>query len=256
MKEMQDWKTGCEWATEKGIRISNIGKWNQSSDKTIFRPIHECERHYCLEPISEQEFNMNIEQVGVELPTSFYSPIPYKPDWFLELRMYSLVPYNIMGIQKGIQHEHSVTDYVKNYVIQSDVKDDLFVKWAKEWKTTIILNGGTSNEGHMVRHGFRNITYVGSMQQHLKALKDNGVKVSTFDEPDLNSMLTATSFIVDERVFNRRSYPDYVPIEFYIDSELNKWEVEEAENRAEWLELIGGEKNAFLRDFLKDFRLA
>ena len=254
---MKDWKTGCEWATEKGIHITDISKWNQSSDKSIVRPTQDCDAHYCLEDISETEFNMNIEQTGYVM-----SPTPYKPDWFLELRMYSLVPYNIMGIQKGIQHEHSVTDYVKNYVIQSETMDDLFVKWAKEWKTTIILNGGTSNEGHNVRHGFKNVWYVGSMQQHLKTLQDNGIKVSTFYEPDLNSMLTATSFIVDERVFNRKLYPDYEDLPFVegvhdlSELTIRNWEDNNESCRAQWVESIGGPKNVFLREFLPNFRLA
>ena len=231
-------KSGCDWATERGIRINDISKWNQSKDMSYERPVQHCDYHYCIEPITEEEFNMNIEETGYTYGT------PYKPDWFLELRMYTLVPYNIMGIQKGIQHEHSVTDYVKNFILKSDVKDVLFDRWANEWKTTIILNGGTSNEGHNVRHGFRDIWYVGTMQKHLNTLVNNGIKVSTFYEPDLNSMLTGISFIVDERVFNKRLYPD-------VD-----FEIMDPDEIAEWTESIGGEKNAFLRDFLKDFKLA
>ena len=253
---MEDMKTGYEWCLEKQFQIIHPKEWN----RTVAEVAQDSEAHYCLTPITEEDFDSRLSRTGWEIES-----IPYKPDWFLELRMYSLVPYNIMGIQKGIQHEHSVTDYVKNYVLGKFEQDELFKRWATEWKTTIILNGGTSNEGHMVRHGFRYIKYIGTMQQHLDTLEDNGIKVSTFYEPDLNSMLTATSFIVDERVFNKRLYPNFVPIEIHWDlsesitptpEEIVEWEGKNEIAKEKWVKSVGGEKNVFLRDFLKDFRLA
>jgi hypothetical protein len=182
--------------------------------------------------------------------------------------MYSLVPYNLLGIQMGIQHEHSNTDFVVKHILNSvKVPNERYIRWAKEWKTSILLNGGTSNEGHNVRHGFRDVWYVGSMQDHLKKLKAADVTLSTFYEPDLNSMLTSISFIVDERVFNKNIYKDFVPTT--NDKVTNVTESVEdidnvnylllnynKENHTKWVDKIGGTQNVFLRDFLKNFTLA
>ena len=37
---------------------------------------------------------------------------------------------------------------------------------------------------------------------------------------------------------------------------MNKWEEENNKNYQQWIVKVGGEKNVFLRDFLKDFKLA
>lgn len=143
-----------------------------------------------------------------------------------------------------------------NKIVLGEEMDEKFKLWATEWKTSILLNGGTSNEGHMVRHGFKDVWYIGSMQQYLEKLRDAGINASTFYEPDLNSMLTGISFIVDERVFNRKLYKDFVetPYDVEIDGEneetIRRWEDNNAMNKAMWVKKIGGEKNAFLREFL------
>ena len=179
---------------------------------------------------------------------------PQKPEKFLELKMYGLVPYNLSSIQQGIQFNHANDAYSLEWGVDNKKYD-----WFRtEWKTNILLNGGTSNQGHMVRHGFKEEMYVGSMQNHLKDLKSNGIKVSTFYEPDLNSMLTAIVFLVDERVFNKKLYPDYELLPFNGDNstELVEWSIQDTERRSEWLKFIGGPKNEFLRNFLKDKKLA
>jgi hypothetical protein len=73
----------------------------------------------------------------------------------LELRMYGLVPYNISPIQQGIQFGHAVVEYSQK--IQSFKSGILsktetyrnisnqYDEWADNWKTFIILNGGTTN---------------------------------------------------------------------------------------------------------------
>jgi len=249
-------KTAYEWCIENEIRV--IGLEN----------IPHREEEFYIHPISEDEFNVYIKTlpsydgVGVK-----EGKLHLKSEKYLELRMYSLVPYNLLGIQMGIQHEHSVVqNFVENMIkpIQDiGVMDPKLVRWATEWKTSILLNGGTSNEGHMVRHGFRDVWYVGSMQQSLGKLIEADIDVSAFYEPDLNSMLTGISFIVDERVFLRKLYKDFVPTtpeQFY---DMTAWDgkmagVDEynAENRKHWVKKIGGEKNDFLRTFLKNFKLA
>ena len=81
----------------------------------------------------------------------------------LELRMYGLVPYNISPIQQGIQFGHAVVEY------GLDNNGEEYQNWAKNWKTFIILNGGTTNSDD---------EYPGTLNQHLETLIQNGVTLS------------------------------------------------------------------------------
>ena len=109
-------------------------------------------------------------------------------------------------------------------------------------KTFIILNGGTTNN---------NESQLGTMNQYLQTLVDNEIKIETFHEPDLGNQLTAIVFLVDERVFNRIKYPDF---ETSVLGSLNTWKYKREYKGC--IKKIGGEKNVFLRNFLKNFRLA
>ena len=192
----------------------------------------------------------------------------------LELRMYGLVPYNISPIQQGIQFGHAVVEYGQKMKYLGEHNQSLNIQyndWADNWKTFIILNGGTSN--HSVNRYSDTEDFFGSMENNLKLLEDNGVEVGTFYEPDLNDMLSGIVFIVDERIFNKKDYPDFSDwlmsskyaelirtfdtdvntIADYIKNSTNK---EDQKAYKEWVNLVGGEKNVFLRDFLKNFRLA
>jgi len=179
-----------------------------------------------------------------------------KPNKFLELRMYGFVPYNISEIQKGIQFGHAVARYGRKYN-GSDLSE--YVRWVDNWETFIILNGGTSSEGQLVTQGYNTSTYYGTMQEYLTNLTANNVRVGSFYEPDLNSMLSAMCFIVDERVFNKKLYPDFesspMPDNGGI-TEFNEWSKNDTIQYANWVEKIGGEQNLFLRNFLSDKRLA
>jgi hypothetical protein len=185
---------------------------------------------------------------------------PRKPNKFLELRMYRLVPYNISDIQKGIQFDHAKDDYYNQYF--EDIECYYF---RTQWFTTIALNGGTSNEGHMVKQGFKETYYIGTMQQHLADLKANDVKVGIFYEPDLNSMLTSINFIVDERVWDKDLYPDFTSSptpstddlsDVQVIKVMNKWSKNNDKQYQNWVDKLGGPKNVFLREFLKNKRLA
>ena len=155
----------------------------------------------------------------------------------LELRMYGLVPYNLSPIQQGIQFGHSVVEYslIKDYQSQ-------YSEWAKEWKTFIILNGGTTNNISPERYG--------TLNRHLQTLFDNGIDFSYFKETDLGDQLTAITFIVDERVFNYEKYPDYNyngPEDYYESMRTNYYS-----------KLFGEDykKILWLRNFLLPFKLA
>lgn len=183
----------------------------------------------------------------------------------LEFRMYGLVNYQLSGIQKGIQFGHAVVEY--GLTIGNTEE---YQKWAKEDKTFIILNGGTTNDKPDITTG----EYKGTLNQHKEKLKLNRVSIATFKEPDLGDQLTAVVFLVDERVFNKEKYPDFKD---YVISKIGTQEhelqkesflikTEGKENPTpeniypnfykKWVYKIGGEKNVFLRQFLKNFRLA
>ncbi len=201
----------------------------------------------------------------------------------LELRMYGFVPYNISEIQKGIQFGHAVVEYgqmVKKekpdvewleanghrYIHVNNLMEpsinEIYNDWANNWKTFIILNGGTSN--HV------DPEYIGSMEGILEELKKNEITLATFNEPDLNDMLSAVVFIIDERVFNRRVYLDfgdwvvenhfgYLKNNMLTNSKIERMRKEgyfltgnsvEKKLYSDWVDSVGGEKNVFLRDFL------
>lgn len=178
----------------------------------------------------------------------------------LELRMYFFVPYNISPIQQAIQAGHAALEYADKFG-----SDELFVKFVREYKTWVILNGGTTNE----QRDFDGIA-MGTLNQIADALLDNDIQFSYFQEPDLNQALTALSIICDERVFNRKDYPDFVDWlikKFDITDEalsLIKIKTEAREiliserpdDYKEWVRFIGGIKNVFLRELMRDKKLA
>jgi len=192
----------------------------------------------------------------------------------LELRMYGLVPYNISPIQQAIQYGHAVVEYgqmvkmpqslSKMNINASCVYDD----WADNWKTFIILNGGTTNH-RSVDDGLP----FGTLNNHVLKLDENRIDFATFNEPDLGDQLTAVVFIVDERVFNRKKYPDFeewiienygelIRSDYYTTSYMLAQQIKTSESKSdkkvyeEWVKFVGGNKNVFLRDFLKNFKLA
>lgn len=144
----------------------------------------------------------------------------------LEKRMYFLVMYNISPIQQAIQAGHAQMEYALQNWDSPEFQD-----WAQNWKTWIILNGGTSNE---------NPDRPGTLQKHMNALTAMGITFATFCEPDINDTTTAIAFIVDERVFNTEVFPDDLYDEDYPAS----------------FQSIGGRNNYDLRLFLRQFKLA
>lgn len=182
----------------------------------------------------------------------------------LELRMYGLVNYQLTGIQQGIQFGHAVVEYgqaVKNTITIPPMRTnalETYNEWADNWKTFIVLNGGTTNSSE---------EKPGTMNIHLKTLQSQGIDCVGFYEPDLGDQLTAIVFIIDERVFNKEKYPDFdftnknqktpgygmwsndpLKPEFLNEQESQRWK--------DWVKTIGGETNLWLRFWLKNFRLA
>lgn len=176
----------------------------------------------------------------------------------LELRMYFFVPYNISSIQQGIQAGHALGRYCLRY----GRHDSNYIVWdfLEKFETWIILNGGTTND----ERDFEAIP-VGNLNLIGDQLNDNDIEFSFFIEPDLNHALTALCIICDERVFNRKDYPDFV------DHIINTSGQDEIETRMKsneelieeypsiyktWVRSMGGVKNVFLRELIRDKKLA
>jgi len=182
----------------------------------------------------------------------------------LEYRMYGFTPYQFKGsIHAGIQHEHAL-QRLNNRLRKGDLKDnkeynEAFDKWSEQDETVIILNGGTTNNN-------KESKWYGTINQHADFLDNVGVINQRFSEPDLGDQLTAVVFLVDERVFDKKKYPDFstylsrtINFENYTFDEwatYSKTSDEEKKNLYpesynSWFELIGGEKNVQLRNLLK-----
>ena len=153
----------------------------------------------------------------------------------LQYRMYGLVPYNLSPIQQGIQFGHAVVEYsITNH---SEESINLYEQWAKNDKTFIILNGGTTNN---------NEERYGTLNYAESELYSMGVDIATFNEPDLGDQLTAIVFLVDERVYDYLKYPAYDYVIHEI-SESNYYE-----------NLFGKDADKILemREFLSQYKLA
>jgi hypothetical protein len=171
-------------------------------------------------------------------------------------RLYGLVPYNISPIQQGIQYGHALQEY-NNMLGETyggrpspsydEIGED-FNTWRLEDKTFIILNGGTSM----------------TMEQHVTTLKDAGIHVGVFREPDLNDMVSGIVFLVPEQVYKRDDYPDFKTWMITTRASLKDIRRKTHEELKEdfphlydvWVKKVGGEKNAFLKEFTSQFRLA
>ncbi len=177
----------------------------------------------------------------------------------LEKKMYSLVIYQLSGIQAGIQAGHATDEYEILFNNDPDYLD-----WLLHWKTVIVLNGGSSNSGKESYYGVA--PEIGTMETHLETLSQAKVKAVPFYEPELNYAMTAMSFLVDERVFNKTKYPDpdidkATWMKFLTSKSIKdiiEYQLSEEDDKKfkEFLKIIGGAKNLFLRLWLKDFQLA
>jgi hypothetical protein len=182
----------------------------------------------------------------------------------LKLRMYFFVPYNISPIQQAIQAGHAALKYVRRF------STDFVWNFIDFHQTWVILNGGTTNFDEDMEG-----IPLGTINQIVTGLAQHDIDFSYFQEPDLNNALTAICFICDERVFNKTDYPDFIDyildVKMFPESkanmdrqniyELKKKTLEELEQLfpeyyKQWVRFVGGVKNVFLRELLRDKRLA
>ena len=124
---------------------------------------------------------------------------------WMKVRMYALVLRQLNPMQKGIQALHAVTEY-SQMVKKPNCPEELKVNyetWADRDKTMIVLDAGTSDD----------------LVNACLFLKEHNITYKVFHEPDLYGVITAVSFIVDERVFDAKKYPDYADY-------VNEWELD------------------------------
>jgi hypothetical protein len=189
-----------------------------------------------------------------------------------ELRMYYFVMRNIGEIDKGIQAGHCSDEYKILYP-----KSEIYLDWLINHKTYILLSGGVSNNGVVLKkHAIGNYlevgtyhideTLLGSMELYEKYLIENNIEHSSFREPDLNNSLTALGFVCDEKVFDWEEYPSFFNWLFdntgYRATPEQKklsppyFGVEFGWDYKKWVELVGGENNAKKKELIFGKKLA
>jgi hypothetical protein len=178
----------------------------------------------------------------------------------LKLRMYFFTVSSLQGISQGIMCGHAALRYARLF----SEKDPQVWQFVDNHETWVILNGGTTNS----EYDFDG-TPKGSLNQIAESLHENDIQFSYFVEPDLNNALSAVCFITDERVFNRKDYPEFqdylVDVKNLYDAEqkfriyrtpIDVLKEKHPDEYKEWVRLIGGVKNVFLRELLRDKKKA
>ena len=126
-----------------------------------------------------------------------------------------------------------------------------------------MLDGGTTNR----TRDFDGISQ-GTLNQIADLLDKNDIKFSCFVEPDLNDALTAVCLVVDERVFNRKDYPDYrewqknyietsepINVIGYTHQHIFLNDISDDDMTKQYVSVVG-EDIAFLKELLNTKKLA
>lgn len=140
-------------------------------------------------------------------------------------RMYSLVLRQLSPIQKGVQSAHSIVEFITKFH-----KSTEYIQWVTVDKTIIMLDGGTYQE----------------LKECRDTLADLGVPYMAFYEKDLGNIITSISFLVEDKVWDSKTYPAY-------EEELDE---NSSEPDPVWLIMMGGKRNLALRKFLLSKRLS
>jgi hypothetical protein len=164
-------------------------------------------------------------------------------------RMYCLVLRQLSPMQKGIQAAHSIVEYANKFP-----HDEEYKEWSKFDKTIIVLDAGTSFD----------------IEEIIGQLDEHKVDYAVFKEEDLNSITTSIAFLVDDRVFDKDKFQSFdiwrsnkypvIPmhcVAYIGTSDHDPNDYTYSEHHKEWVEeVLGGEKNEFLRQLISSKRLA
>ena len=143
--------------------------------------------------------------------------------------------------QIGIQFGHAVVRYIKRNFAMPQCTE-----WIEFDETFVILNGGSTNN---------NPDRLGELNLIVETLKQNRIIHETFTEVNVGDQLTAVVILVDDRVWNRKKWPDFTPTvlpeqEFLYKMEFEGWKNKFSDYKDKIDEIL------FLRSFLPKFRSA
>jgi hypothetical protein len=138
-----------------------------------------------------------------------------------ELRLYTFTLYQLSPIQQGIQAGHAAVELgMKCSSTRGEGRGKdwiMYVDWATNWKTMVLLNGGDLAE-------------LGELADFLASF-DNPYPWESFyeSEASLGGLLTSVAIIVPARIFEtvaalRKKLPG-VPEHIYPES-FDEWELE------------------------------
>ena len=135
--------------------------------------------------------------------------------------MYSLVMYNLSGIQKGIQSQHSALEYAHKYGNTDAYKDYFNVKTVK------LLDGGPS----------------GKQLENVEFLKELEWDYADFYEPDLNDACSSISFLIPRRIYTAEKTPSSGSWKYPSTEKSNIFKILD-------------DRSAKMAAFISEFRLA
>lgn len=116
----------------------------------------------------------------------------------LRYRMYIFLVSGLSEEQKTLQTSKAILKYALKY--KNDVSLEIFEFYNSD--DYFLIDGGSSNDGHL---GNRD----GDMQLLIKQLDSICAKYVKVYETNLNSILSAICLLLDERVWDLYSYPDF-----------------------------------------------
>ena len=155
----------------------------------------------------------------------------------LTTRMYVLVLRHLSPIQKGIQAAHAITEYANAHGCLQQYKE-----WSRVDKTIVLLDVPSTDDFEDLMNSFMEL----------------GINFAVFEEEDMNNTTTALCFIADDRVYDRKKYPDFqewvgsegILMGMFLGAEHQSKKFEE------WKEFMGGNANIRLRHVIREYRLA
>ena len=154
----------------------------------------------------------------------------------MKYRMYCLSETHLSGIQKAIQATHAIVEFIGSTSPEDD-RSKALAQWMDTDKTIIILDGGT----------------VQDMMHIIDSLNELKIPFATFKEPDLGWLLTSIAFLVDERVWDTKTYGrSYEHYLLMCEDDHNRPKL----RYDDWRKEIGGKTNEFLKDLIFSLKLA
>lgn len=151
------------------------------------------------------------------------------------MRLYSITNMYMNGIHSGIQTQHSTVELFVKYPITNSKTHNsanIIHDWAKNHKTTIVLNGGMHDSLMKVLH----------LLQEWGYHNDEALPFAPFFEPGINNALTSISIIMPQDA-----------IDFM--SEIRTKKPRDGIMTTEYIELYNSIKEAYDKHAFKLFEL-